>query len=74
MNPSRKSRLRRRVPRAILAATCAGTKTEKKSPIEIEIRTPKTTRFTQSVVLPPISALLEEEMRDMITEIKSFLD
>ena len=74
MNPSRKSRLRRRVPRAILAASRAGTKTEKKSPIEIEIRTPKTTRFTQLAVLPPISALLEEEMRDMITENKGFLD
>jgi ribosomal protein L11 len=48
-----------------LAATRAGTKTEKKSPIEIEIRTPKTKRFMQSAVLPPISALLEEEMRDI---------
>jgi len=57
-----------------MAATRAGMKTEKKSPIDIEIRTPKTTRFTQSAVLPPISALLEEEMRDMITENKFFLD
>jgi hypothetical protein len=49
-----------------VAATRAGTKTEKKSPIEIGIRTPKMTSFsTQSTVLPPISVLLEEEMRDI---------
>ena len=30
------------------------------------MRTPKTTRFPQLVVLPPISALLDEEMRAMI--------
>jgi hypothetical protein len=35
--------------------TCAGTKTERKSPIEIEIEPPKTTRFAQSAV--PLFAL-----------------